>query len=205
MTTDKRGDRLIIDDPWAAREAVAERLRKLSEETGQPVAISWTPERSARLRPDHLADHAAFAFERTWWQDAEPPRDLGKFNCRGDYVYRPGSILGNADATVIPAGAFASMPCVSFSQSAGQLAEALQRHRDAIASAFRMPVLSPEAHASINAAFAGAARAVQQFGERLRELGYTLPDETDQPRPSKRRRRRARGRARGMARRDRGE
>ena len=48
--------------------------------TPSPVAYRWktTPDSRTRHIPESATDQA--------WLDIEPPRSLGRFNCRGDYV-----------------------------------------------------------------------------------------------------------------------
>lgn len=43
--------------------------------------IAWVSSADDRTR--HLEDYVS-----EWPDPIEPPRDLGKFNCRGDYVYQ---------------------------------------------------------------------------------------------------------------------
>lgn len=65
MTNGKKGDRLIIDDPRAEW-------------------VRWEPTSDPKARPFHgLAPPSVF------FDTLEPPRDLGRFNCCGDYVLPP--------------------------------------------------------------------------------------------------------------------
>lgn len=75
----------------------------------EDLYVRWEPKLDPRVR----ADHGAFGFASTWWDDAPepPPFHLGRFNCRGDYVW--------------PGMPETERPLTLMRQSGGQIAEVL--------------------------------------------------------------------------------
>lgn len=57
---------------------------------GSPPCVAWTPTMDARTRPAHADWDKVLT---AWPEDVLPPLDLGRFNCRGDYVYRDGTVI----------------------------------------------------------------------------------------------------------------
>jgi hypothetical protein len=86
------------------------------------ITVEWKPPPDPRVR----ADHAAFAFASTWWDDVpEPPAyHLGRFNCRGDYVW--------------PGMPEREQPLTLMRQSGGQIAEVLDAMTRRVSEATRV-------------------------------------------------------------------
>lgn len=175
----KRGDRLIIDDPHA----------------DQPEFVRWESRLDGRVR----SAHAAFPTGTTFFDANEPARSLGRFNCRGDYVYPPGSILGN------------ELPVIILSQSGGQIADVMQAMDVQIARTFSVPpfLMEPDTSAASLRLIEQRAREVSARIDAALLSGAGFPTaaevvahmQADPPAPlSRRRRRRLRGRAKTLRR-----
>jgi hypothetical protein len=161
------------------------------------ITVRWEPKLDPRVR----ADHAAFAFATTWWDHAPepPPFHLGRFNCRGDYVW--------------PGMPESERPLTLLRQSGGQIAEVLdamtQRVTDAmgVTPAMLRESVPAEAFAR-ETARRGAilnkriddALLSGAFGVEAFVASQLIRNRPGPNRPSKRRARRLRGKARALRR-----
>jgi len=148
-----------------------------TEHSREDVYVRWDPAKDDRIRPAHDT------FPPIAWPEAPepPPFHLGRFNCRGDYVW--------------PGMPEAERPLTLMRQSGGQIAEALTDFIPGEALGREAPHWAAALTKGIVNTVLRAARGVEGFSP-----SQLIRNEAGPDKPSKRRARRLRGKARALRR-----